>query len=358
MSAPLKIRDWWTQVRNELLPEAHGHHVNALAELSFAMVMAEHCQAGKISTLAPGPAHPASVERRLERTLANDRLDPDSVWPQLARSVLGGFAGGPIVLILDETPNRNDLRCLRVTLAYRKRALPLFCVCYALGGQPEPMPELIVGLLRKAAACLPEGACVTLLADRGLAWPQIIDACGALGWHYVIRLQGQTRVRAADGRECTAAELAPKPGASWHGPAEVFKKSGWRAATVAACWLRDQDRPWLLVSDRDDGPRLFRRYAQRTWTEELFKDEKSSGFHWERSRVRDPEHAARLMVVIALATYLALALGSRVIKAGLRRFLETGMRRTLSLFQIGLRWLRFCQYHDRPLPSNLSPAPS
>jgi hypothetical protein len=358
MSAPLKIRDWWTQVRNELLPEAHGHQVNALAELSFAMVMAEHCQAGKISTLAPGPARPASVVRRLERTLANDRLDPDSVWPQLARSVLGGFAGGPIVLILDEPPNRNDLRCLRVTLAYRKRALPLFCVCYALGGQPEPMPELIVGLLRKAAACLPEGACVTLLADRGLAWPQIIDACGALGWHYVIRLQGQTRVRTVDGRECTAAELAPEPGASWHGPAEVVKKSGWRAATVAACWLRDQDRPWLLISDRDDGPRLFRRYARRTWTEELFRDEKSSGFHWERSRVRDPEHAARLMVVIALATYLALALGSRVIKAGLRRFLETGRRRTLSLFQIGLRWLRFCQSHDRPLPSNLSPAPS
>lgn len=81
MSAPLQIRDWWTQVRNELLPEAHGHQVNALAELSFAMVLAEHCQAGKIATLAPGPAQPASVERRLERTLANDRLDPDAVWP-------------------------------------------------------------------------------------------------------------------------------------------------------------------------------------------------------------------------------------------------------------------------------------
>jgi hypothetical protein len=358
MSAPPKIRDWWHQVRYELLPEAHGHQVNARAELSFAMAMAEHCQGGKISSLAPGEARPASVERRLERLVANDRLDPASVWPQLARSVLGGSAGGPIVLILDETPNRNDLRCMRITLAYRKRALPLSCACYALGGQPEPMPELIVGLFRRAAACLPEGAEVTLLADRGLCWPQVVDACRELGWHFVIRLQGQTKVRPDDGRECTAAELAPEPGASWHGPAEVFKRSGWRAAAVAACWLRDQDGPWLLVSDRDDGGRLFGRYAKRTWTEELFKDEKSAGFHWEQSHVRDPEHAARLMVVIALATYLALALGSRMIKAGLRRFLETGARRTLSVFQIGLRWLRFCQSHDRPLPNNLSPAPS
>lgn len=358
MSAPPKIREWWTQVRNELLPEAHGHQVNALAELSFAMVMAEHCQAGKISTLAPGPARPASVERRAERLLANGRIDPDSFWPQLARSTLGRFAGGPIVLILDETPNRNDLRCMRLTLAYRRRALPLFCACYAPGGQAGPMPALVVGLLRKAAACLPEGAAVTLLADRGLAWPRVVDACGELGWHYAIRLQGQARVRTGDGRERSAADLAPAPGASWRGPAEVFKKAGWRRAAVAACWLPDHDGPWLVVSDRDDGPRLFGRYLKRTWTEELFRDEKSAGFHWDRSRVTDPEHAARLMIVIALATYLALASGSRVIKAGLRGWLDTGARRTLSLFQIGLRWLRFCQSHGRPLPSNLSPAPS
>src|SRR3954469_16163921 len=358
MSVPPKIRDWWTQVRYELLPEAHGHQVNALAELSFAMVMAEHCQAGKISTLAAGEARPASVERRLERLMANDRLDPDSLWPQLARSVLGGFAGGPIVLILDETPNRNDLRCMRITLAYRKRALPVACACYALGEQPEPMPELVVGLFRQVAACLPEGAEVTLLADRGLAWPRIVDACRELGWHFAIRLQGQTRVRTGDGRECTAADRAPEPGASWHGEAEVFKASGWRAAAVAACWRRDYDGPWLLVSDRDDGPRLFGRYLKRTWTEELFRDEKSSGFHWEESHVVAPEHAARLVLIIALATYLALGLGSRVIKAGLRRLLETTRQRALSLFQIGLRFLMYCTTHDRPLPANLTPAPS
>jgi hypothetical protein len=71
-----------------------------------------------------------------------------------------------------------------------------------------------------------------------------------------------------------------------------------------------------------------------------------------------PEHAARLMLVIALATYLALGLGSRMIKAGLRRLLETTHQRKLSLFQAGLRFLMYCITHDRPLPTNLSPAPS
>src|SRR4051794_9795266 len=134
MSALPMIRDWRHQVRDELLPELHGHQANALADLSFAMVLVSHCQSGRIAAVAPGKkTTPAATKRRHERLLANDRIDPNSVWPQLARAVLGGFCGGPIVLILDETPNRNDLRCLKITLAYRKRAQPLCCVCYALG---------------------------------------------------------------------------------------------------------------------------------------------------------------------------------------------------------------------------------
>jgi Transposase DDE domain len=357
MSAFSMVRDWRRQVQQDLLPGLHGHQSKALADLSFAMTAAAHCHSGQLAAAFPGGARPASTQRRVERFLGNPRLDPDSVWPQLARGLFAGWAGGPIGLILDETPNHNDLRCLKLTLAYRKRALPLWCVCYALGGQPEPMPELIRRLFRQAAACLPAGAEVTLLADRGLAWPQVVDACRELGWHFVLRLQGQTRVRTPDGRECSAAELAPRPGTRWWGDAAVFKKSGWRAARVAACWERDCDGPWLLISDRPDGPRLFRRYAKRTWTEELFRDEKSHGFHWGESHVTNPAHAARLVLLMALATYLALGLGSRVIQAGLRRFLESTRQRMLSLFQIGLRWLTFCMTHDRSLPHNLSPVP-
>jgi hypothetical protein len=357
MNALSMLRDWRRQVQNDLLPELHGHQSKAMADLSFAMTIAQNCQSGKIAVAAPGTARPISVKRRVERFLSNHRVDPETTWSPMARSFLAGWAGGPIVLILDETPNHNDLRCMKITMAYRKRALPLCCACYALGEQPEPMPELIAGLLRRVADCLPEGADVTLLADRGLAWPHVVDTCQELGWHYVLRLLSQTRVRTPDGRECSAAELAPHPGSCWRGAAHVFKKSGWRDAAVAACWLPGCDAPWLLVSDRDDGPRLFRRYAKRVWTEELFKDEKSSGFRWGDSHVTDPTHAARLVLLIALATYLALVVGSQVIRAGLRRFLESTLQRKLSLFTIGIRWVMFCMTHDRSLPKNLFPIP-
>jgi hypothetical protein len=129
MSALPMIRDWRKQVRDDLLPDLHGHQANALADLSFAMAEVQHCHSGKLAAVAPGDTTPAATQRRLERTLANDRIDPETAWPQLARAILQGFAGGPLILILDETPNHNDLRCLKLTLAYRKRALPIRSVC-------------------------------------------------------------------------------------------------------------------------------------------------------------------------------------------------------------------------------------
>ena len=76
MNALSMLRDWRRQVQDDLLPELHGHQSKAMADLSFAMTLAQHCQAGKLAVAVPGDAKPASVERRVERFLANDRIDP------------------------------------------------------------------------------------------------------------------------------------------------------------------------------------------------------------------------------------------------------------------------------------------
>ena len=126
MSALPMIRDWRQQVRDELLPDLHGHQAKALADLSFAMALAHHCHSGKLAAVAPGDDHPgqprAAARADCWPTTGSTPTRSGRNWPA---SVLGGWAGGPIVLILDETPNHNDLRCMKLTLAYRKRALPL-----------------------------------------------------------------------------------------------------------------------------------------------------------------------------------------------------------------------------------------
>jgi hypothetical protein len=339
MSA-LSIVSHWRHCVAGLFPQLHKHQTHTLADLSFAVALAGDCRAGQVSPHVPTTATPASSRRRIERFLANRRFPETLAQCDLAQNVLLHWGGCTILLMLDETPKANDLRALCVRVAYRKRALPLAWVCYSPDELPERMPELIRTLLDQVRSCLPDGCEVVLLADRGLAWPLLVDYCHENGWHYVLRLQGTTRIRFPDGTEQAVRQLAPWKGSRWLGEGEVFKKAGWRGANVVATWEQDMKEPWLLVTDRMASLRHCRTYGKRMWVEESFRDDKSSGFGWGQSQVDDPEHASRLLAVLAVAMVLAISAGSQAVKSGRRRGLDGRCGNRLSITQVGLRWLR------------------
>jgi hypothetical protein len=345
MSAASIVRDWRRTVAADLLPQLHGHQAKALADLSLAAALSGSCQAGRLASHVPTAATPASGRRRCERLLTNPRLRPRLAQRQLARGLLRSWAGQTILLLLDETPKANDLRALNVRVAYRHRALPLAAACYRPDPLPRPMPQLVRSLLRQVQGGLPADARVVLLADRGLAWPLLVDWCQAHGWHYVLRLQGATRVRFPDGSDRAARDLAPRRGRQWLGEAEVFKKAGWRGANVVATWQRDMTEPWLLLTDERASLRHCRVYGKRMWVEESHRDEKGAAFHWDKSQVADPMHALRLLLLIALAMVLAASQGSVTLKGGARRELDPHRARRLSIVQLGLRWLRYALEH-------------
>ena len=149
-------------------------------------------------------------------------------------------------------------------------------------------------------------------------------------------------------------ELAPsRPGApQFIGRGRVFKKHGWLDDVyVTARWERDgAAEPWLLISDQPGGLARCRTYAKRMWCEQSFRDEKSGGFHWDTSRVDDPQRATRLLLVMALATLLSIATGVQVVKRGLRHLLDCHRTRLLSYFQLGRRWLEWITRDHRPVP--------
>lgn len=73
---------------------------------------------------------------------------------------------------------------------------------------PQTLATLLPALLAPIAAALPPGCQVTLLGDRGVAGPTLIDAAQAQGWDVVLRLNvGPTQahrlrlVRGEDGRQ-------------------------------------------------------------------------------------------------------------------------------------------------------------
>jgi hypothetical protein len=250
----------------------------------------------RLALVGVGRAKVPSRERRWQRLVANSRLAMKRALNGWMRWVLAD--AGELTLILDETPNGNRLRAMKRARQIRGRAVPVLWHCYRPDALPMSQDRLVLDLPRRAARALPRGARVTLLVDRGLSWPAVLDFCVQHGWHSSLRIQGQTRVRLPGGREVRADALTPRAGTGWCGVAQVFKKAGWRPANVVAHWPAGCKEPWLLIADLPARRNRCRQYRKRMRIEESFRDEKSHGFPWQHSRIRDPSHSLRLLLII------------------------------------------------------------
>ena len=357
MSAADMLTEWRQCVKDQLLPKLSRHQLDAVAGASFAMASAGRCTSGALASHLPGEAKAASHRRQIERLVANHHVEVVRLFPMLARQVLANFAGLKLLLILDETPGPGELRCLKLSLGYHHRALPLAWCCYREGKLPEPLPALVQRLICSVAEVLPQELQVILLADRGFAWPQLLDLCRELGFGFVLRIQSSTRVRLSDGTIQCAGHWSKEPYDGFAGAVSVFKKAGWRQVHLLCLWEPEAKEPWLLISDRSGSDAMTRSYAKRMWCEQSFRDEKSGGFHWRDSKIRDPDRAARLLLIMALAMILAVMLASKLIKRGLRRSIDPHRTRRLSYLQLGLRQLQQLLSRDEPLrlPAQLYP---
>ena len=350
-------QEWEEEVRR-VLPGVSVWQQRALAVFSLGVAVAKHCGLARVADVVPGLAAVPSTTRRFERLLANDRLDVRAARAAIGAAVLEQVGGQTLWLALDETHQGHTatgarLGVLALRLVYRERAIPLAWVCYRPGEAPASFSVLIDALIQEVAALVPPDARVVLMTDRGLAWPALVDQCQRVGWSFLLRVQGQTHVRSADGRTSTLRDRVPRPGTRWQGTGCAFEDAGWRDVNVVAAWPRGRDQPWLLVTDLPPTAQRCTDYRHRMDEEASFRDDKSHGFAWHASQVRDPDHMARLLLVLQLAACFVLAQGVFVLQQGLRHVLERPDRRTLSLFALGLRWLDRARFHLVPLTARL-----
>src|SRR5215211_785764 len=347
---PQEVWQRWEAELRGLLEGVGIWQRRALAVFSLGVALAKHCGLARAAAVVPGVALVPSITRRFERFLASERLDVVAVRSAVAARVLEAARGQTVWLALDEThQGRTEtgarLGMLALRLVYRERAIPLAWVCYRPGAAPAALPVLIGRLIREVATVVPRGTRVVLMTDRGLSWPSLLDRCRRVGWSFLCRVQRQTRVRTADGRAGTIGDLAPRPGARWRGHGRAFLKAGWRTLNLVAVWRRGDDQPWLLVTDLSPAWVRCAQYRHRMDIEESFRDDKSAGFDWDHSRVRDPAHMTRLLLVLQLAACFVILQGLFVLQHGQRHVLERTDRRTLSLFSLGLRWLDRASSH-------------
>ena len=148
------------------------------------MAAARCCTLNAVAEAVPALGKPATVERWLQRFLANQRLDGAPCCQALVAWLLSHLSGrGPVVLLVDETSLQQRLKVMAVSRAYRGRASPRAWWCDPPTQGPMGQVPLSTTLLTWVAAGLADRRPVVVQADRGIGTsPELLRAIDRLGW--------------------------------------------------------------------------------------------------------------------------------------------------------------------------------
>ena len=324
-------------------PQLRKTLLRNLSELVAAVTMAGNVQLSAIGAKLPVTASEEARQQWVRRQLGNDTEDTLQVFRPLAESLLAGYAGRSVRLILDPTDLAADLTIVQISLAYRGRALPLAWLTTYI--KPDTVKDAIRLLFAEIRTWLPKDARMYLIGDREFHGQDMLELIQAQQWIPVVRTKGNLLVELEDGTRCRVADLAPAAGQRGFYQRVWLTGWGWGPYSLslanAAQAKRGQkpEDPWYIVCTEPATSHILTLYATRMGADEMYRDLKSQGFHLEQTRLTHTERLDRLMLASALAYYWVLGRGIWVDRLQLRRSVDRCKHPKCSLFTLGLRWI-------------------
>jgi len=306
----------------------------------------------------------ASTVRRFARWLHNSHIDPHRIWPAYMQEVLAAWEG-TVTVVLDTTMLWGHICWIRVSIAYRGRALPL-------AWRLMPHRSARVGfrdyrlVLERAAQVVPKHLQVCFLADRGFSDMALVAWLQAQGWSWRVRLKQTMRLyRPRHGWRPVKALLPAYGQALCIRGVFLGPKGEMGPFHLAIGWGLDTGEPWFLLSSDPTTPETFTEYRRRMAIEFEILDNKSNGFHIHRSVLRDPHALDRLGLVLAAVTLFLVAQGVAVVEQGERRRVDPHWYRGCSYLKIGWRFVKRLLFHPTTtlvqhlcLPPGPDPSPA
>ncbi len=119
----------WQEQLKELLTGMHGHQKKALALFVLGIVLSGCAVMQRVAeTLSErglSEAQMTSIERRLARFIANERIVVPLIWKLLLGQVLTAFRGQHWSFVLDNLPFRDELTMVYLGLLVHSRVWPV-----------------------------------------------------------------------------------------------------------------------------------------------------------------------------------------------------------------------------------------
>src|SRR3954449_1457488 len=220
----MQVKDVRSFLDSVLAEDIHTKRVESLANATLGVMTGASlavAMIGKSLAQARGLL-PKHAIKQVDRLLSNSKLEAWDVVATWVPEMVGSRTD--IVVAMDWTDFDADGQAtLALKLVTRHgRATPLVWLSVFKDELKDARNAYEDAAVRRLAEVLPDGVRATLLADRGFADTKLFGFLDNLGFDYVIRLKGNTKVGAADG--------TTRPAAEWGGRARKL-----RAATEAQC---------------------------------------------------------------------------------------------------------------------------
>jgi hypothetical protein len=339
-----KLYHTWFQRIRELRPDQRITQTRNFAWLIVGIFQSRSVYLSRIAGKIPGSAKLLSTVRRMSRLLDNAAIRVREWYAPIAIEWLEAQFRhlGEIRLIVDGTKIGFGHQLLIVSVAYRKRAIPIAWtwVKHVKGHSPASKQLALLAYVR---SLIPAGAAVFLVGDSEFGSVAVLRRLDGWHWFYVLRQKADTCLwfNAQDGWVAFGSTLQ-KPGQSiWLGSGYLTAKEIY-PVNLLIHWKIGERHPWCLATNLPDLRMALQFYKRRMWIEEMFGDMKKHGFDLEQTMLRHFQRLSRLTLAVAILYVWLLSVGTRTIRSGLRNLVDRSERRDLSIFQIGLRFIERC----------------
>jgi hypothetical protein len=325
------------------IPPTVYHDIRRVVTLAWAIVglcLTRTVRLTAWAEIVEGRAtYAASRVRRFARWLDHPAIDPVEWYSGVLKTALRDWTPGTRWYVALDTTVLAPFVLIRVSLVYRGRAIPLAWKALRHASAMVSF-DAYQPVLERLRALLPEGSTVTLLADRGFLHEQLIRYTQQHHWHYRIRMSGSTLVQVPHHATRAVEQLRPALGqAHFYHNVTIFGTAIGPVHLAVAQPVDVPTDPWYIASDEPTSRQTLDDYGLRFDIEETFLDDKSGGFQVQTSELQSPDALERLFLILALATLHFTSIGLEVVRADVRRWVDTHWDRGLSYIKIGWRWL-------------------
>lgn len=328
----------WYKEMCELRCGEHQRRLRLFVWFLVGLFLGRSVHLSHIAKKIPGRATNPSKTRGLRRLLNNPAIRVRSWYRPLATRLIRAILRHdlPIRLIVDGSKVGSGHQLLMVAVAYRRRALPLAWT-WVRGARGHSSSWKQLALLAYVQSLLPAHARVSLVGDCEFGAVPVLRWLDHVNWQYVLRQPGNTLLQQAGHTHWQRLDTLIQHARQrvWLPQVRLTQQHAY-GVNFAAYWQPGEDEPWLLATNLPDLRTTLRAYRKRMWLEEMFGDFKGHGFDLESTHLRHFLRLSRLTLAVALLYLWLIAVGSRVIKNGLRHLVDRKDRRDLSIFRIGL----------------------